>query len=105
MTRWLAAMLTVVFLLALSHQRAEAWNATGHMTIAKLAWEQLDAGQRETAYRLLLQHPHVKEFFDKQPRPKGGVGIRCGKESKGLQADDNQFVNLQTPIERAGEAK
>jgi len=31
----------------------------------------------------------------------GGIGIRCAKESNRLQADDNQFVNLQKPIERA----
>lgn len=49
--------------------RAEAWNATGHMTVAKLAWDRLSAGQRDAVYQLLLQHPHVEEFFRKNPRP------------------------------------
>jgi hypothetical protein len=51
-------------------QRAEAWNANGHMTIGRLAWDQMDARQREAAYKLLLEHPHSKEFFDAHPRPK-----------------------------------
>jgi hypothetical protein len=51
-------------------QNAEAWNGNGHMTVDKLAWEQLDARQRQAVYDLLLKHPHVKEFFAAQPRPK-----------------------------------
>jgi hypothetical protein len=49
--------------------RANAWNATGHMTVAKLAWDRMDAGQRDATYQLLLQHPHLNEFFRKQTRP------------------------------------
>jgi hypothetical protein len=49
--------------------RADAWNGTGHKTVAKLAWDRLDARQRKAVYALLEQHPHVKEFFAKQPRP------------------------------------
>jgi S1/P1 Nuclease len=51
-------------------QRAEAWNANGHMTIGRLAWDQMDAHQREAAYKLLLEHPHPKEFFQSHPCPK-----------------------------------
>jgi hypothetical protein len=50
--------------------RAAAWNANGHMTIDKLAWEQMNAKQREAAYQLLLEHPHLKEFFEAEPCPK-----------------------------------
>jgi hypothetical protein len=65
------AVLLLLIVPFLAPARAHAWNATGHMTIAKLAWEQMDAGQREAAYQLLQQHPHKKQFFDAQPRPKG----------------------------------
>jgi hypothetical protein len=61
---WTALALLAVIL----PQRAEAWNAVGHETIAKLAWDRMDAGQREAAYQLLLQHPHLNEFFRKQTR-------------------------------------
>jgi S1/P1 Nuclease len=58
-----------VLLASLAPLRADAWNAVGHMTVAKLAWDRLDAGQRDTAYQLLLQHPHLNEYFRKQTRP------------------------------------
>jgi hypothetical protein len=62
--------LLALVMLVLPQQRSEAWNANGHMTIGKLAWDQMDANQRQAAYKLLLQHPHAKEFFEGHPRPK-----------------------------------
>src|SRR4029079_16607161 len=40
-----------------------AWNAAGHMTVAKLAWDQLDAKDRQTLSNLLKEHPHCEKFF------------------------------------------
>jgi hypothetical protein len=42
---------------------AQAWNAAGHMTVAKLAWDQLDAKDRATLIELLKEHPHWEKFF------------------------------------------
>jgi S1/P1 Nuclease len=53
----------------LAPSRVYAWNAAGHMTVAKLAWDRLDAGQRDAAYQLLRKHPHLKEYFQQQTRP------------------------------------
>ena len=39
------------------------WNAAGHMTITKLAWDQLDAKDRATLIELLKEHPHWEKFF------------------------------------------
>jgi hypothetical protein len=51
-------------------QRSQAWNGHGHMAVDKLAWDQMDAKQREAAHKLLLEHPHFKQFFDGHPCPK-----------------------------------
>jgi hypothetical protein len=40
-----------------------AWNNTGHMTVVKLAWDQLDAKERKALYALLQNHPHWGRFF------------------------------------------
>lgn len=42
---------------------AFAWNAAGHMTVTKLAWDQLDAKDRQTLITLLKEHPHWDKFF------------------------------------------
>jgi S1/P1 Nuclease len=46
-----------------------AWNNPGHMTVVKLAWDQLDAKERTALYALLQNHPHWDRFFKviKQP--------------------------------------
>jgi polygalacturonase len=66
----------------------------------------LDNGSKEGGVSIVIRGHHDDLVFRKNTigcsKTSGGtVGIRCGKESKGLQADDNQFVNLQTPIQRA----
>src|ERR1700687_4330697 len=58
-----------LLLSSMAPPRAEAWNSTGHRAVAKLAWDRLQAAQREAAPQLLLEHPHLNEFFRKQPRP------------------------------------
>jgi hypothetical protein len=30
------------------------------------------------------------------------VGIRCEKKTKGLETNENEFVNLKVPVDRAG---
>jgi hypothetical protein len=65
--RQLWMIVAVAALVAAVPQRADAWNATGHKTVAKLAWDRLDASQRDATYELLLAHPHVKEFFRANP--------------------------------------
>jgi hypothetical protein len=57
-------------LLLLPVSRAHAWNNVGHMVIAKLAFDQLDDGQKVRAGKLLRQHPHYEEFLVKN-RPEG----------------------------------
>ena len=39
---------------------AFAWNSTGHMTIALIAWRQLEPAEREQVSTLLKAHPHYK---------------------------------------------
>jgi hypothetical protein len=58
-----------ILVASVAQPRAEAWNGVGHMTVAKLAWDRLEPGQREAAQQLLLLHPHLNEFFRKQLRP------------------------------------
>jgi len=48
-----------------------AWNNPGHMTIAKLAWDRLDAKQRTSLYELLKHHPHWERFFKASAPPTG----------------------------------
>jgi hypothetical protein len=62
--------LSTALLLLLSAPRAQAWNNTGHMTVAKLAWEQLDANQRKTAFAILTQLPFYDKFMSERPRPE-----------------------------------
>jgi hypothetical protein len=42
---------------------AQAWNETGHMTAAAVAWRQLDEAQRRQVGELLKQHPHYEKFL------------------------------------------
>lgn len=49
---------------------SHAWNAAGHMTITKLAWDQLDAKDRQTLGDLLKDHPHWDRFFIATGKPK-----------------------------------
>jgi hypothetical protein len=50
--------------------RAEAWNSVGHMVVAKLAYDQLDAKRQLALYNLLKTHPHYKEYLSAS-RPEG----------------------------------
>ena len=48
-----------------------AWNNPGHMTVVKLAWDQLDAKERKALYALLQNHPHWDRFFKVIHKPTG----------------------------------
>ena len=41
-----------------------AWNGTGHMTVAELAWRKLSSGERKTVSQLLQAHPHYAELLN-----------------------------------------
>jgi hypothetical protein len=46
-----------------------AWNNTGHMTVTKLAWDQLDAKERRAILDLLKNHPHWDRYFQTIAKP------------------------------------
>ena len=57
-----ALVLTITFsILAANH--ASAWNSVGHMTVAKIAYDELDAKSKSALYKLLKQHPHYKDYL------------------------------------------
>ena len=43
---------------------AQAWNGTGHMVVAELAWRKLSSGERKAVSELLRQHPHYAELLN-----------------------------------------
>ena len=49
---------------------AFAWNNTGHMVSARLAWLKLEPNQRSKAVEILKKHPHYDEFL-MADRPSG----------------------------------
>src|ERR1019366_4204699 len=62
MTRFLTWILAVA-VCAATTSRASAWNSIGHMVVAKVAYDQLDAKQQLELYRLLKSHPHYDAFL------------------------------------------
>jgi hypothetical protein len=62
--------LAAAALLLLPQARALAWNSIGHMTVAKLAYEQMDDGLKARAVALLKAHPHYETFLI-AARPEG----------------------------------
>jgi hypothetical protein len=55
---------TLSLLVVLSASRASAWNETGHMTVAEIAWRQLSDGQRQRVAALLKTHPHYALYLN-----------------------------------------
>ena len=62
MTR-ICPLLLAAAVFALVGDRACAWNSIGHMTVAKLAYDQLDEKRQIALYQLLKSHPHYKAFL------------------------------------------
>jgi hypothetical protein len=59
MVCWAAA----VVLLAATARPAAAWHNRGHMTVALIAYRQLDDGQKKKVQQILKKHPHFEEFL------------------------------------------
>ena len=59
MTRFALAVL----LLLVGTSAADAWNDLGHMTVARLAWQELTADERGRVVGFLKSHPHAEEFL------------------------------------------
>jgi hypothetical protein len=57
-----SVILATVIVAALSVS-AHAWNDTGHMVVAQLAYRRLTPEQRQAIAAILRQHPHWQEFL------------------------------------------
>ena len=59
----LARMILLSFLIIACCAPAWAWNSTGHMAIALLAWRHLNPAERQAAHGLLAAHPHYARYL------------------------------------------
>lgn len=66
---WTFALCSWLLVFACAGQAA-AWNSTGHMAVALVAWRQLDRAQRQAACQLLRAHPHYRRYLTEK-RPEG----------------------------------
>jgi hypothetical protein len=63
-----AVLLPALLLLAIP-QGASAWHRAGHFATARIAWKQLDEGERLAVYKLLKAHPHYAIYLaDERPK-------------------------------------
>jgi len=63
------ATLSVILLISLASSPAFAWNPTGHMAIASVAYDQLSPDRRTALVEILKSHPRFKEDFrDAMPK-------------------------------------
>lgn len=65
----LSRFMVVFGALILSVAQARAWNSTGHMTVAELAWRNLSTVKRNAISALLKQHPHYTLLLIKKMDP------------------------------------
>ncbi|MEA2709422.1 MAG: hypothetical protein QOF78_2023 [Phycisphaerales bacterium] len=56
-------LIVFVVVMTLLPRDAQAWNEAGHMTVAAVAWRQLDDAQRKQIGELLRQHPHYEKIL------------------------------------------
>lgn len=63
--KWTPAFCSCLLILVCAGQAA-AWNSTGHMAVALLAWRQLDDAQRQAVFQLLRAHPHYKRYLSEK---------------------------------------
>src|SRR5262245_45358577 len=54
--------------LVIAAQPAPAWNGVGHMTVAKIAYDELDKAEQQRIHKLLTNHPHYETYL-KANRP------------------------------------
>jgi len=66
-----SVLLPALVLLALPNG-VGAWHRAGHFATARIAWKQLDEGQRLAVYQLLKAHPHYAIYLADE-RPKDQV--------------------------------
>jgi hypothetical protein len=76
--------LLVLGIILLAAPPAPAWNELGHLVVAKLAWEQLEARQQDAAYETLQQLPYFDRFMSERARPEG------------VSAKEWAFINAST---------
>jgi hypothetical protein len=66
----LRSILILLLVTLLLPRLASAWNDTGHMTIALIAYRQLDDAQRQKIGQILKSHPHY-DLYLASDRPDG----------------------------------
>ena len=49
--------------LLIAGNQEQAWNGPGHITVAKIAYDQLYAKQKVAIAKLLQHHPHYKSLL------------------------------------------
>ncbi|HTL29952.1 MAG TPA: S1/P1 nuclease, partial [Tepidisphaeraceae bacterium] len=59
----LPSTLAVLFLVLIFPQLSLAWNETGHMTVALIAYRQLSDAQKQKIATVLRAHPHYKLYL------------------------------------------
>jgi hypothetical protein len=73
--RWFAVTLLLIA------PAASAWNDSGHMIAALIAYDALSPGVRAGAVRLLHAHPRFHEDFERQ-LPRNLVGARAAEQDR-----------------------
>src|SRR5437868_13444451 len=63
--RRLVCCLCFAVFMSLLNLSAMAWNAAGHMTIALIAYDQLNAATRTKAIELIREHPRFHDHFQR----------------------------------------
>jgi len=58
----MTALLACAFL-AFAAPPAPAWNAVGHVTVAKIAYDDLGEAEQQRIHKLLTNHPHYKTYL------------------------------------------
>jgi hypothetical protein len=58
-----AAIVLAGLVVLLLPRPAPAWNSVGHLTVAKLAYDQISDGEKLKLYQLLKHHPHFDQFL------------------------------------------
>jgi hypothetical protein len=62
MRRFSVCLIAIALPTFLGNQ-ASAWNSIGHMTVAKIAFDEMDAKTQLALFNLLKQHPHFKDYL------------------------------------------
>src|SRR5690242_1454558 len=63
------SIVCVVVALVVFPQFAFAWNETGHMTVALIAYRRLDDAQKQKIAEILRAHPHYKLYLSANVPP------------------------------------